>query len=76
MSKWTGFLIVIALLLLVAMLTSCACNGGVTNMSDEWCEQHTKAQSWDQENLKRNDKGCPGSIYTAPNGELQLCPPM
>jgi hypothetical protein len=36
----------------------------------------TSAQSWDQENLKRNDKGCPGSIYTAPNGELQLCPPM
>jgi hypothetical protein len=33
-------------------------------------------QSWDQENLKRNDAGCPTAIYTAPNGELQLCPPM
>jgi hypothetical protein len=32
------------------------------------------SQSWDQENLKRNDSGCPTSIYIAPGGNLQLCP--
>ena len=30
-------------------------------------------QSWDQENLKRGDKGCPTAIFTAPNGNLQQC---
>lgn len=33
------------------------------------------AASWDQENLKRHDTGCPESIYTAVNGELIQCPP-
>jgi hypothetical protein len=31
------------------------------------------SQSWDQENLKRNDKGCPNAIYIAPNGKLEQC---
>lgn len=31
------------------------------------------AQSWDQENLKRNDHGCPTSVYIAPGGELEQC---
>lgn len=31
------------------------------------------AQSWDQENLKRNDRGCPSSIYIAPAGVLEEC---
>jgi hypothetical protein len=35
----------------------------------------TSGQSWDQENLKRNDRGCPTAIYTAPNGNLELCHP-
>lgn len=34
-----------------------------------------KSQSWDQENLKRNDHGCPTSIYTVIDGELVQCPP-
>ena len=32
-----------------------------------------RAQSWDQENLKRNDKGCPTAIFVAPNGNLTQC---
>lgn len=33
----------------------------------------TKFQSWDQENLKRNDHGCPTAVFIAPNGDLQQC---
>jgi hypothetical protein len=38
--------------------------------------QHTaeKSASWDQENLKRNDHGCPTAVFVAPNGELIQCP--
>ncbi len=32
-----------------------------------------KAQSWDQENLKRHDHGCPTAIYIAPGGKLEQC---
>lgn len=34
-----------------------------------------EAQSWDQERLKKNDTGCPTSIYTVIDGELVQCPP-
>lgn len=33
------------------------------------------AQSWDQENLKKLDRGCPTAVYDAPNGKLELCHP-
>ena len=37
-------------------------------------EQHTpNAQSWDQENLKQTDHGCPSAIFIAPRGELTQC---
>jgi hypothetical protein len=32
-------------------------------------------QSWAQDNLKRNDTGCPTAIFIAPHGNLQECPP-
>lgn len=32
-----------------------------------------KSMSWDQENLKRNDSGCPTAIYVAPAGILVQC---
>ena len=32
-----------------------------------------KAESWDQENLKRNDHGCPTAIFIAPGGVLTQC---
>lgn len=35
------------------------------------CQQ--PAQSWDQENLKRSDHGCPTAIYVAPGGNLEQC---
>lgn len=34
---------------------------------------HDPRQSWDQANLKRNDKGCPTAIYIAPEGNLVQC---
>jgi len=33
----------------------------------------TATESWDQENLKKNDHGCPTAIFIAPNGELEQC---
>lgn len=74
---------------LILMLAGCA-SSGFYNMSDSWCESHPGAsenrcpgnthkhlsasQSWDQENLKKNDHGCPTAIYVAPDGVLQQCP--
>ena len=29
--------------------------------------------SWDQENLKKNDQGCPTAVYVAPNDNLTQC---
>ena len=68
------------------LLAGCNCSGGLLNMCDEWCQKHTAAQSsdsaelshtldWNQENLKRNDSGCPTAIYVNQNGVLALCPP-
>jgi hypothetical protein len=32
-----------------------------------------KSMSWDQENLKRHDVGCPTAIFVAPGGNLEQC---
>lgn len=45
----------------------------VTGTPSEHVER-TAAQSWDQENLKANDKGCPTAIFIAPGGSLVQCP--
>lgn len=37
------------------------------------CSATRSAQSWDQENLKRSDHGCPSAVYTAPDGNLVQC---
>lgn len=37
-------------------------------------DQFVPNQSWDQENLKRNDAGCPTAIFVAPGGKLAQCP--
>lgn len=39
--------------------------------ADVWCQA---GGSWDQENLKRNDHGCPTAIFIAPEGNLIQCP--
>lgn len=33
----------------------------------------SKAQSWDQANLKQHDRGCPTAIFVAPGGRLEQC---
>lgn len=37
-------------------------------------QEQRHSQSWDQENLKRNDRGCPTAVYIAPHGVLEQCP--
>ena len=32
------------------------------------------AESYDQEHLKANDRGCPTAVFVAPSGELEQCP--
>lgn len=56
------FLAAFALMVLVAILFGCA-------------RPSPKSMSWDQENLKRNDHGCPTAIYVAPGGNLEMCKP-
>jgi len=34
-----------------------------------------KSMSFDQENLKKHDSGCPTAVYTVIDGELVQCPP-
>jgi hypothetical protein len=76
-----GFALIVALWYAILMSAGCE---ALTQMSDDWCEAHpaasqarcwghAKEQSWDQENLKRNDRGCPTAIYTAPGGVLTQC---
>ena len=57
-----GLLIAVGFVLGLCVLSSIGC-----------AARPTPEQSWDQANLKRNDKGCPTAIYVAPNGELQQC---
>ncbi len=50
----------IRLILLIASLAGCTIH-------------HPESQSWDQGNLKRNDRGCPTAVFIAPNGNLVQC---
>ena len=73
---WTIVWIAFFTFLALATCSGCNCLGGIRNMSDEWCErQQPKSASWDQENLKRFDSGCPNAIYIAPGGNLVECEP-
>jgi hypothetical protein len=46
-----------------------------TNLVVVITEVHVPSESWDQDNLKRNDAGCPTAIYdVSPDGLLELCP--
>lgn len=80
--------IVVATIMACALIGGCA-SSGLYQMSDEWCASHPnakaarcakvqfpfahKAESWDQENLKRHDTGCPTAIFVAPDGNLEQC---
>jgi len=70
----------LAIMILLAFSAGCAWSG-LYQMSDEWCVSHPTAKtsrcaklSWDQENLKRHDRGCPTAIFIAPKGILRQCP--
>lgn len=68
--------LLILIIVVLIQLSGCRCNGGFRNMSDDWCEQHpAKSMSWDQENLKKADAGCPTSIFVPDGTTTQLCPP-
>jgi len=58
------------LLALTLALTACQTTAPPTHHADGF---YMKNQSWDQENLKRNDYGCPSSIFVAPDGNLIQC---
>lgn len=75
----------LSLMIVLAFASGCA-SSGLYAMSDAWCASHpgarasrcpsavlAKAQSWDQENLKLHDHGCPTSIFIAPGGVLEQC---
>jgi hypothetical protein len=83
MSRFFYFSLGVAIVVVLALVTGCA-SGGLLTMNDDWCAAHPDAssarcmapsQSWDQENLKRHDVGCPSAIYIAPNGVLEQCEP-
>jgi hypothetical protein len=80
------FVVPAALTFLIVLLLSGGCaSSGFYNMADSWCDSHPgasenrcpghqpKTASWDQENLKRNDHGCPTAIFIAPEGNLVQC---
>jgi hypothetical protein len=80
LNRWLAAPVLAAALLLAA----CSCDGGLRNMSDQWCEKSTPgsaqapleplpSQSWDQANLKRHDVGCPSAVFIAPGGNLEQC---
>lgn len=50
---------------LFAAFVLCSCSAPLA--------QHEKWESYDQENLKRYDIGCPTAVFIAPNGELRQC---
>lgn len=54
------------LLLLIAGASSCAYLPPFLSHVDP-------NESWDQEHLKANDRGCPTAIYVAPGGDLEQC---
>lgn len=62
------------------LLAGCNCSGGFLNKPNELGApvpaELSHTLDWNQENLKRNDHGCPTAIYIAPppNGILEQCP--
>jgi hypothetical protein len=72
MSKaFAYFLIGAGIILIIASMTGCGLLPPITSMRDDRIPQ--KSASWDQENLKRHDAGCPTAIFIAPGGVLKQC---
>ena len=70
-SSRTVVLSVLSVIVLAVALTE----GGIHKHPYNRHEGEIKLQSWDQENLKKNDHGCPTAIFVAPGGELKQCRP-
>lgn len=82
------WLVIGILLLLVLVLSSCSSrasadveyeanckkSGGEFTQGAAGASCRFTTQSFDQENLKKNDKGCPNSVFVAPGGNLRQCP--
>ena len=58
----------------MTLLLYAAIFGGVYMFWKHVEQTVAKSYSWDQENLKREDHGCPTAIFVAPGGELNQCP--
>ncbi len=76
------FILLLTSVVLVIYLTACAAHHEVNDCPKGWHRYQgeqgvtcsSAAASWDQENLKRNDRGCPSSVFVAPNGaDLVQC---
>lgn len=60
--RTSGLLGLLAVLIVVLLCSISGC-----------ASKRLPSQSWDQENLKRYDRGCPTAIFIAPHGELVQC---
>lgn len=64
------------LILAALMLVAEGCGIAHQHRADRRQQDHLPAQSWDQENLKRNDTAnCEtgNPVFIAPNGDLTQC---
>lgn len=70
---FTAAIFIAAVCCVMAFLSGCACNGGIRNMSDEWCDK----QSWDQETLQKQatTMHCADRsyVYGTHDGVLGMC---
>jgi hypothetical protein len=64
MSNWE-LKVGLCLWLLILVVWLCACSEtGIKHEDTEWYKAHRADwESWDQQQLKRNDSGCPTAIF-------------
>jgi len=61
-----------SLLVVISIIGAATCAGLAWSAYQD-IRTRSRAQSWDQENLKRNDSGCPRAVYSASTGLMRLC---
>lgn len=65
MRDWIINILAVWFALVLAIVVGTVLGGGA---------RHSRGESWDQENLHRNETICPNSTYYAPGGVLTECP--
>lgn len=60
-------------LIAVLIVLVFACLASLLNGCTPAAPKHLNEMSWDQENLKRHDTGCPTAVFVAPGGDLVQC---